>query len=47
VHADKGDFVAAASEAAGQLYGYGHGNVLFKPTKSTNHPFRPTGYGQG
>jgi len=23
VHADKGDFVAAAGEAAGQLYGYG------------------------
>eukprot|EP00964_Phaeocystis_antarctica_P088863 scaffold56561_cov46-Phaeocystis_antarctica.AAC.3 len=43
VHADKGDFVAAAGEAAGQLYGYGHGNVLFKPTKATAHPFRATG----
>jgi len=43
VHADKGDFVAAAGEAAGQLYGYGHGNVLFKPTKATDHPFRATG----
>merc|ERR1719329_1332624 len=32
-----------AAEAAGKLYGYGHGNVLFKPTKATDHPFRPTG----
>merc|ERR1719409_2491980 len=38
-----GDFVAAAGEAAGKLYGYGHGNVLFKPTKATDHPFRATG----
>ena len=43
VHADKGDFVAAAGEAAGKLYGYGHGNVLFKPTKATDNPFRATG----
>merc|ERR1719161_550065 len=43
VYAEKGDFVAAAGEAAGQLYGYGHGNVLFKPTKATDHPFRATG----
>ena len=43
VYADKGDFVAAAGEAAGQLYGYGHGNVLFKPTKATKNPFRATG----
>jgi hypothetical protein len=42
VYADKGDYVAAAGEAAGKLYGYGHGNVLFKPTKATKHPFRPT-----
>jgi len=42
VYAEKGDYVAAAGEAAGKLYGYGHGNVLFKPTKATNHPFRPT-----
>merc|ERR1712032_1289457 len=26
-----GDYVAAAGEAAGELYGYGHHNVLFKP----------------
>jgi len=38
-----GDYVAAAGEAAGELYGYGHHNVLFKPTKATAHPFRPTG----
>merc|ERR1719336_125948 len=43
VYAEGGDFVAAAGEAAGKLYGYGHGNVLFKPTKATDHPFRATG----
>merc|ERR1711865_1095826 len=43
VYADKGDYVAAAGEAAGQLYGYGKCDVLFKPTKSTKNPFRPTG----
>jgi len=43
VYAEKGDYVAAAGEAAGKLYGYGHGNVLFKPTKATTHPFRATG----
>merc|ERR1711988_1488875 len=41
VYAAKGDFVAAA--AAGELYGYGHHNVLFKPTKATKNPFRTTG----
>ena len=40
---EKGDYVAAAGEAAGELYGYGHTDVLFKPTKATNNPFRPTG----
>ena len=29
VYAEKGDYVAAAGDAAGKLYGYGHGNVLF------------------
>merc|ERR1711988_2057103 len=43
VYLEGGDYVAAAGEAAGKLYGYGHGNVLFKPTKATKHPFRPTG----
>merc|ERR1711935_459172 len=43
VYADKGDYVAAAGDAAGQLYGYGNCDVLFKPTKSTKNPFRPTG----
>merc|ERR1712196_610648 len=38
----KGDYIKAAADAAGQLYGYGHFNVLFKPTKATKHPFRPT-----
>ncbi|CAE7709102.1 Pol [Symbiodinium sp. CCMP2592] len=39
---DGGDCVAAATEAAGALYGYGHCNVLFKSTKATEAPFRPT-----
>ena len=38
-----GDYVQSAADAAGELYGYGHGNVLFKPTKAAEHPFRPTG----
>jgi hypothetical protein len=40
---EKRDYVDAAGKAAGELYGYGHGNVLFKPTKAAEHPFRPTG----
>merc|ERR1711920_573146 len=39
---DGGDYVAAATEAAGELYGYGRSNVLFKPTKATEAQFRPT-----
>ena len=39
----RGDYVAAAAKAAGELYGYGHTNVLFKPTKAAEAPFRPTG----
>jgi hypothetical protein len=42
VYKDKGDYVAAAAEAAGKLYGYGKSDVLFKPTKATSNPFRPT-----
>merc|ERR1712196_413479 len=38
----KGDYIKAASEAAGQLYAYGHSNVLFKPTKAAEYQFRPT-----
>eukprot|EP00240_Pyramimonas_obovata_P013077 CAMPEP_0118921206 /NCGR_PEP_ID=MMETSP1169-20130426/559_1 /TAXON_ID=36882 /ORGANISM="Pyramimonas obovata, Strain CCMP722" /LENGTH=259 /DNA_ID=CAMNT_0006861891 /DNA_START=51 /DNA_END=827 /DNA_ORIENTATION=+ len=40
---EKGDYIGAAGEAAGELYGYGHTNVLFKPTKAAEYPFRPTG----
>lgn len=36
------DYVSVASDAAGMLYGYGHNNVLFKPTKAAQFPFRPT-----
>merc|ERR1719393_769333 len=43
VYLDGGDYVAAAGEAAGKLYGYGKCDVLFKPTKATKNPFRPTG----
>jgi len=39
----KGDYVKAAADAAAELYGYGHSNVLFKPTKAAEVPFRPTG----
>merc|ERR1719265_985857 len=39
---DKGDFVKTAATAAGELYGYGQSNVLFKPTKAADYPFRPT-----
>ena len=42
VYLDGGDFVGAAGDAAGKLYGYGKGAVLFKPTKATNNPFRAT-----
>ena len=38
---DGGDYVAAAGKAAGELYGYGHTNVMFKPTKAKDVPFRP------
>jgi len=41
-YAEKGDFIGAAGEAAGELYGYGFGDVLFKPTKAADVPFRPT-----
>merc|ERR1712070_1000517 len=37
-----GDYVAAAGDAAGQLYGYGHSQVLFKPTKALEAQFRPS-----
>jgi hypothetical protein len=43
IHKNGGDFVAAAGQAAGELYGYGHGTVLFKPTKAAEYPFRPSG----
>mmetsp|Transcript_39565 Transcript_39565/g.91090 ORF Transcript_39565/g.91090 Transcript_39565/m.91090 type:complete len:193 (+) Transcript_39565:123-701(+) len=42
VYLEKGDYVGTAAEAAGNLYGYGHSNVLFKPTKAAEYAFRPT-----
>ena len=41
-HKEGGDFIGVAGEAAGELYGYGHSKVLFKPTKAAEFPFRPT-----
>ena len=43
IHKEGGDYIAAAGEAAGELYAYGHSNVLFKPTKAAEQQFRPTG----
>merc|ERR1719460_3108679 len=43
VYKSGGDYVQAASNAAAELYGYGHSQVLFKPTKAAEFPFRPTG----
>jgi len=43
VHKEGGDYIGAAGEAAGELYAYGHTNVLFKPTKAMGeYTFRPT-----
>ena len=42
VHRAGGDYVATAAEAAGELYAYGHTDVLFKPTKAREVTFRPT-----
>ena len=41
----KSDFVKIAGDAAGELYAYGHHDVLFKPTKAAEDPFRPTAEG--
>ena len=38
---DKRDHVAAAAKDAGELYCYGHNNVLFKPTKAKDVQIRP------
>ena len=40
-YANKGDYVALAISEAEKLYGYDHGQVLFKPTKAADVPFRP------
>ena len=37
-----GDYVSLAGERAGDLYGYDHSSVLFKPTKAVKQQFRPT-----
>ena len=46
VYLDGGDFLAEANAAAAALYGYGHeSDILFKPTKASEYPFRPTATG--
>ena len=42
IYKDEGDYISAAAGAAADLYGYGHMQVLFKPTKAAQYPFRPT-----
>eukprot|EP00490_Sorites_sp_Unknown_P026459 CAMPEP_0114665952 /NCGR_PEP_ID=MMETSP0191-20121206/31729_1 /TAXON_ID=126664 /ORGANISM="Sorites sp." /LENGTH=321 /DNA_ID=CAMNT_0001912423 /DNA_START=29 /DNA_END=994 /DNA_ORIENTATION=- len=42
IYLSGGDYVGAAAKAAGELYGYGHTPVLFKPTKAADAQFRPT-----
>merc|ERR1711871_98984 len=42
VYKKKGDYIKEAEKAAGELYAYGYSNVLFKPTKAAEYPFRPT-----
>ena len=45
VYLADGDFVSVANDAAADLYGYGETDMLFKPTKAAEHPFRPTATG--
>merc|ERR1719408_480996 len=42
IYLEGGDYVGAAAEAAGELYGYEFDQVMFKPTKAAEYPFRPT-----
>jgi len=42
VYQDGGDYKATASKMIDQLYGYGEGKVLFKPTKAAVEQFRGT-----
>merc|ERR1712232_969503 len=42
IHKRGGNYIQAAGEAAGELYAYGYDNVMFKPTKAAEYPFRPT-----
>jgi len=42
-HKASEDFVSLAGRYAGEMYGYGHfDKVLFKPTKASSDPFRPS-----
>ena len=44
-YTEKGDYRAAAKNHIDELYGYGSGEVLFKPTKAADQQFRPTKQG--
>ena len=44
-YTEKGDYRAAAERHIGDFYGYGSGEVLFKPTKSADRQFRLTKQG--
>lgn len=39
---NKGDYIYIAHRAISELYAYDHANVLFKPTKAFDNPFRFT-----
>ena len=41
LYVNNGDFKGYAATAAGELYGYGHFPVLFKPMKARTNQFRP------
>ena len=45
VYLNGGDFVARANQAAAELYAYGTEDIVFKPTKAAEFPFRPTATG--
>ena len=41
IYLNDGDYMARANEAAAELYAYGTEDILFKPTKAAEYPFRP------
>lgn len=39
---NNGDYILIARTAIDDLYAYDYDNVMFKPTKASEHPFRST-----